>query len=58
MLQEAILKGEETYLKKVSEDRRFSLHEWEGVKAIVEDKRAGVKLDQAIEHHARAVHAF
>lgn len=58
MLQEAILKGEEAYLKKVSEDRRFSLDEWEGIKAIVDDKRAGVKLDQAIEQHARMVHAF
>ena len=58
MLQEAILKGEEAYLKRVSEDRRFSLHEWEGIKAIVDDKRAGMKLDKAIEQHARTVHAF
>lgn len=58
MLQEAILKGEEAYLKKVSEDRRFSLYEWEGTKAILDDKREGVKLDKAIDHHARTVHAF
>lgn len=58
MLQETILKGEEAYLKKVSEDRRFSLHEWEGIKAIVDDKRAGMKLDRAIDQHGHAVHAF
>ncbi|MCR1932636.1 hypothetical protein [Enterococcus gallinarum] len=58
MVQESILKGEEAYLKKASEDRRFSLDEWEGIKAIVEDKRAGVKLDKAIDQHARTVHAF
>lgn len=58
MLQEAILKGEESYFKKVSEDRRFSLYEWEGTKAILDDKRAGVKLDKAIDQHTHTVYAF
>ncbi|MCD4961218.1 hypothetical protein [Enterococcus casseliflavus] len=58
MVQEQILKGEAAYLKSLTRRNDVSLEEIEAARNKLSNKVKGVKLDQAIEHHARTVHAF
>lgn len=58
MLQEAILKGEAAYLKSLTRRTDVSLEEIEVARNNLNNKVKGMKLDQAIDQHARTVHAF
>ncbi|EPH68312.1 hypothetical protein D931_00036 [Enterococcus faecium 13.SD.W.09] len=58
MVQEQILKGEAAYLKSLTRRTDVSLEEIEVARNKLSNKVKGMKLDQAIEQHARTVHAF
>lgn len=58
MLQEAILKGEAAYLKSLTRRTDVSLEEIKVARNKLSNKVKGMKLDQAIDQHARTVHAF
>lgn len=58
MLQEQILKGEAAYLKSLTRRTNVSLKEIEVARNKLSNKVKGMKLDQAIDQHARTVHAF
>lgn len=58
MVQEQILKGEVAYLKSLTSRVDISLEEIAEARNKLSNKVKGMKLDQAIEQHARTVHAF
>ncbi|WP_429960425.1 hypothetical protein [Enterococcus sp. AZ012] len=58
MVQEQILKGEVAYLRSLSSRADVNLDEIAQVRNKLSKKVKGMKLDQAIEQHARTVHAF
>lgn len=58
MLQKAILKGEVAYLKSLTSRVDISLEEIAEARNKLSNKVKGMKLDQAIDQHARTVHAF
>ncbi|MBV6371943.1 hypothetical protein HIU98_12945 [Enterococcus casseliflavus] len=58
MLQEQILKGEVAYFRSLASRADVNLDEIAQVRKKLSNKVKGMKLDQAIEHHARTVHAF
>lgn len=58
MLQEQILKGEAVYLKSLIRRTDVSLEEIEDVRNKLSNKVRGMKLDQAIDKHARTVHVI
>lgn len=58
MVQEQILKGEVAYLKSLTSRVDISLEEIAEARNKLSNKVKGMKLDQAIDQHARTVHAF
>lgn len=58
MVQEQILKGEVAYLKSLTSRVDVSLEEIAEARNNLSNKVKGMKLDQAIDQHARRVHAF
>lgn len=58
MVQEQILKGEAAYLKSLARRADVSLEEIGVARNNLNNKIKGMKLDQAIDQHARTVHAF
>lgn len=58
MLQEQILKGEVAYLKSLARRADVNLEEIAQSRNKLSNKVKGMKLDQAIDQHARTVHAF
>lgn len=58
MVQEAILKGEAAYLKSLTSRADVNLEEIAEARNKLSNKVKGMKLDQAIDQHARTVHAF
>lgn len=58
MVQEQILKGEVAYLKSLTSRVDISLEEIAEARNKLSNKVKGMKLDQAIDQHARTVHAL
>lgn len=58
MIQEAILKGEAVYLKRITSRIDVSLEEIAEARESLNNKVKGMKLDKEIERHARTVYAF
>ncbi|MGF2114334.1 hypothetical protein ACQUEU_09075 [Enterococcus casseliflavus] len=58
MVQEQILKGEAAYLRSLTRRADVTLEEIEVARNNLNNKIKGMKLDQAIDQHARTVHAF
>lgn len=58
MLQEQILKGEVAYFRSLASRADVNLDEIAQVRKKLSNKVKGMKLDQAIDQHARTVHAF
>lgn len=58
MLQEQILKGEVAYFRSLASRADVNLDEIAQVRNKLSNKVKGMKLDQAIDQHARTVHAF
>ena len=48
MLQQAILKGEAVYLKRIVKQQDTSIEELQSAQQRLNNKKKGVKLDQAI----------
>lgn len=51
MLQESILRGQATYLKRLTQRTDVSLEEIAKERESLGNKIKGIKLDQAIEKH-------